>query len=122
MGGPAHHTQFIHGQTDGDARLVDDHQVVLVCHVQDGDEFSGLLRDLQGLHPLAAAVGDTVVVHCRALSIAVLRHDEDVAGRILNAHHADHLVLVVRKRHTTHAHGGASHGARLGFVEPDRLA
>ena len=122
LGGPAHHTQFIHGQADGDARLVDDHQVVLVRHVQDGDELSGLLGDLQGLHPLSSTVGDAVVVHRRALSVAVLRHDKDVAGRILNAHHSDHLVLAVCKRHTAHAHGGASHGTRLGFVESDGLA
>ena len=46
--GTSHDAQLFHRHANGDARLVDDHQVVLVCDVQDGNQLACFLCDSGG--------------------------------------------------------------------------
>ena len=121
LGGTAHHTQLADLHTDDDARLVDNHQVVVVCHSLDGDEVAGLLGDVQGLHALCATVGDAVVVDVGTLAEALLRDHQDGLLRVVDAHHADDFVLGRAKGDGFHACSGTAHRADGLLVEADSL-
>ena len=47
-------------ETNGDSRLVDDNEVVVVGNVLDCHEITGLFGDIESLHSLSATVGNAV--------------------------------------------------------------
>ena len=111
-----------HGRADGQARAVDNHQVVVVGHGLNRNQVAGLLRDVNRLHALAAAVGDAVLLQVGALAVAVLAQHEHVLLRVgLDANHADHLVALL-ERNAAHAGAHTSDGTHRRLVEANRLA
>ena len=116
----AHNAHLIDIQSEQDATLVDNHEVVLVGDHLNGYEAACLLRDSHRLDALASAVGDTIVLNVRTLAIAILRDDHDgLRLRIVDADHAHDLVVAVVETHADDACRDASHGANLLFVESD---
>ena len=99
-----------------------DDQVVLVRDVQNGDQFTRLLGDLKGFDAFASAVCDAVVIHCRSFAVTVFRDNKDVAGSVIDAHHADDFIVGTSKRDPLHTHGGASHRTCRAFVETNGLS
>ena len=77
---------------------------------------------LEGFDALATTVGDAVIVHCGTLAVTVFRNDEDVAGSIVDAHHANDFIVGTTKGHPFHAHGGSADGASRAFMETNGLA
>ena len=58
----ARQTDSVDVHTQGVARLVDNHQITVVVYGAYGDEFSSLLRYVDGLHTLGSARGLTIDV------------------------------------------------------------
>src|SRR5690606_20484843 len=122
--GPAKHAHLAKVHADGDPAAVDDHQLVILHHRFDRDQGAGLVGDLDRLHALAAAIGDAIVLHGAALSVALLADHQYLGiGDLLPAHghHADHFILVIGEHHPAHAAGPAPHGAHAVLLEVDRL-
>ena len=70
--GTAHYTEVTDTDTQGYAGLVDYDKVIVISNSLDGNKFACLVRDIQGLDTLAAAVGLTVVLNFRTLAVALL--------------------------------------------------
>ena len=120
---PAHDTYVGYLHAQGDARLVDDNQVVLVGYALDGNQVSGLVGDVQGLHTLAATVGYAVVFDERTLAVSLLRNYHD--GLFLGIVYADHSyygIVVVVEGHTLYTGGITAHFTHGAFVEADSPA
>ena len=122
MRGAAHRAQLVGSRPDRDAALVDDHQVILIGHAQDGHKVAGLLGDAQGFDPLSTAVGDPVILDRGTLSIAALADHEHILGTIHDDDHADDLVIGSGKGHPLHPLGRPTHSAHLFLGETDGFA
>ena len=72
LGGPAHNTQALHTNSNGDPAFVDDHQIVLFIHRLKGHQGPCFFGDIQGSYPLATSVGNPVIFNTGTLSVAGL--------------------------------------------------
>ena len=88
LGVASENAEGVHVESDGNAGAVDNHQVVIVGHILEGDKIAGLFGDLDGADTLAATVGDAVVLEEGAFAEAVLGDDEHVAALVVDGQHA----------------------------------
>ena len=118
----SHDAHFLHGQSDDDATLVDDHQIVIICNILDSHQATGLLCDRHGLDTLTATVGLTVVFHHRALAVAVLTDDHHCLGLcVVDNDHTDHSIVALIETHTTYTGRHTAHATHIVLVEADSL-
>src|SRR4029077_483623 len=110
-GVPANHTDLVDAEPDHLAAAGDQHDLVLVRHHAYADHPAGLVGGLHGDDALAAAAGEAVLVHLRALAVASLGDREQRRPR-LDEVQSDHLVALV-ELHAPHPVRAAAHGPRL---------
>ena len=120
----AHHTEISHADTESDARLVYNHEVVVIVDALNGYDVAGLFGNVHRLDTLAAAVCDTVAVEQRALAETILGDNHHILVVVgVHADHAYNLVgAVVVETHTTHAGADATHLTYGRLVEADGTA
>src|SRR5207244_7574299 len=95
-------------------------QLVSGINHSRGDELAGLGVGLEGDHALAAAAVQRIIVHRRALAVAVLAHDEQRAV-FFGDLHADDAVSS-RQPYAADAAGETGGGTKLADLELQRLA
>src|SRR5690606_16292637 len=117
--GAAHYAKLAHRNSDDDARPVDDHQIVVVRHVLDGDQLAGLFGDVDGFYALTATVGHPVIFNVGALAVSFFRHDQHAHVWAINTNHANDLVIGPCKRDAAYAGSSASHRPNGRLVETD---
>ena len=118
LGGTAHDADVGYLQADEDARLVDDHEVVLVGDNLDGYQTARLLGDGECLDTLGATGGLTIVLDLGALAVAVLGNNHDgLCLAIVDTHHAYHLVVASVETHADDTGRDTAHRADVVLVE-----
>ena len=121
MGGATLHANFFETEANGDAALVDNHEVIILRDALDGNDLSGLFGHVERLDTLSAAVCHTIVFDGGSFAVAVLADDKHgFAFRVVHANHADHFILsVFVDAEAANAGGGATHGTHSVLVEAD---
>jgi hypothetical protein len=117
---PADHANLVHAQPDDLSAARDEHDLVVVGHHPNADDPAGLLGRLHRDDALAAATGESVLVHLRPLSVPVLGDGEEGGARLHQVEGDDFVPLV--ELHAPDPVRVAPHQARLVFLEADRLA
>src|SRR5699024_1278377 len=119
LGGATDKGNLAGGDSDGDAVVVHEHDGIVGMDHSRADDLPGAVRHTHGLDALATASLHAILIDLRAFAEPELGDDEKVVIG-LDDIEADDLVIIV-DANTDHAGGGATHGADIGFVEPDRL-
>ena len=113
-------TDVCHTQAQGDATLVDDHEVFFLRHTLDGHHSTRLVSYIERAYALTAAVGHAIVVHNAALTVPLFAdHKHRFAFFVVDAHHTYHFIVASVEHHAAYAGSVAPHGAHCAFAESD---
>ena len=106
-------------QADSGSTLIDNHQVVLVTHDENGHEVSRLLCDIQCLHALGMPTGLAVFLHVGTFAESLFRkhHDALVCRIVHHAHANDAVARILIEDDALHASAVSSHRTDGTLVE-----
>ena len=90
----AHHSATCHRETDGNATLVDDHEVFIILYCVYCEEFTCLVRNIECLDTLFATVSHAVILHLSALAESLFAHHHNgVIIRVMHYNHSNYLIV-----------------------------
>ena len=111
-------------QADCSATLVDNHQVIVILHDNDGNKIAGLLGNIKGLDTLGVTARLTILLNICPLAKAVLTKHHDALGRsIVDDTHSHNLIAcIIIENDALHTSCGTSHRTNLFFIETNCAA
>src|SRR5580658_9416955 len=119
LGRPTRLPDFARIDADHLAVAGDDHQFGIVLHRENPDHLAGLVGGLHVDNAFDAAVGEPVILHLRALPVAVLGNRQD--HPVFHDHFGSNDEIASRQIHATDTVCRPAHRADLILRKADRL-